>query len=91
VRRLLLQGNDYVIYAASCRLNAYHAHLSAARKMENFEELEVWDKMRFLLMAHGLNRPEERDSGTAIIQITEDATDAVDQHNRQWLVHVEGL
>lgn len=78
VRRLLLQGNDYVIYAASCRLNACHADLSVARKVKNFEELEVWDKMRFLLVAHGHDRPEERDGGIAIIQITENSTDAVD-------------
>jgi hypothetical protein len=58
-RKLLLQGNDFVVYVASCRLNAYHAHLSTSRKTEHFEKLQVWDKMRYLLRAHELDRKEQ--------------------------------
>jgi hypothetical protein len=59
-RSLLLQGNDFVVYVASCRLNAYHAHLAASRKIEHFEKLQVWDKIRYLLRAHALDRKEEQ-------------------------------
>lgn len=59
-RSLLLQGNDFVIYVASCRLNAYHAHLAASRQTEHFEQLQVWDKMRFLLRAHALDRKDQQ-------------------------------
>lgn len=59
-RKLLLQGNDFVVYVASCRLNAYHAHLAESRKTEHFEKLQVWDKMRYLLRAHALERKEEQ-------------------------------
>jgi hypothetical protein len=58
-RKLLLQGNDFVVYVASCRLNAYHAHLATSRKTEHFEKLQVWDKMRYLLRAHALDRKEQ--------------------------------
>jgi len=57
--RLLSQSNGYAVYAASCRLNAYHANLAEARKIKHFEKLEVWDKMRFLLMAYAPDRVEE--------------------------------
>ena len=63
-RSLLLQGNDFVIYVASCRLNAYHAQLAAARKTEHFENLHVWEKMRFLLRAHALDREEEQNAAS---------------------------
>lgn len=59
-RSLLLQGNDFVVYVASCRLNAYHAQLTAARKIDNFEKLQVLDKIKFLLRAHALDRKEEQ-------------------------------
>lgn len=59
-RSLLLQGNEFVVYVASCRLNAYHAQLAAARKTKHFEQLQVLDKMRFLLRAHALDRQEEQ-------------------------------
>lgn len=52
------------VYAASCRLNAYHAHLAADRKIEQFEELEVCEKMRFLLVAHALDRPKDWNAAT---------------------------
>ena len=61
-RSLLLQGNDFVIYVASCRLNAYHAHLAASRQTEHFEKLQVWDKMRFLLRAHALDRKDQQNA-----------------------------
>ena len=61
-RSLLLQGNDFVVYVASCRLNAYHAHLAAARQTEHFEKLQVWDKMRFLLRAHALDRKDQQNA-----------------------------
>jgi hypothetical protein len=68
-RSLLLQGNDFVVYVASCRLNAYHAQLAASRKTENFEKLQVWDKMRFLLRAHALDRKEERNAAQAVLNL----------------------
>lgn len=61
-RSLLLQGNDFVVYVASCRLNAYHAQLAPSRKTENFEKLQVWDKMRFLLRARALDQKEEQNA-----------------------------
>ena len=59
-RSLLLQGNDFVVYVASCRLNAYHAQLAASRKIKNFEKLQVWDKIKFLLRANALDRKSEQ-------------------------------
>lgn len=68
-RKLLLQGNDFVVYVASCRLNAYHAQLAASRKTEHFEKLQVWDKMRYLLRAHALERKEEQNAAMSEAQI----------------------
>jgi hypothetical protein len=68
-RSLLLQGNDFVVYVASCRLNAYHAHLAASRKTEHFEKLQVWDKIRFLLRAHALDRREEQSAALPEAQV----------------------
>lgn len=69
VAGLLCEGNLYVVYAASCRLNALHANLTAAHKIEHFEELEVCEKMRFLLVAHALDRPEELSVGHTKVQV----------------------
>lgn len=67
-RSLLLQGNDLVVYVASCRLNAYHTQLSEAHKTEHFEKLQVWDKMRFLLRAHALDRKDEQNAALPKVQ-----------------------
>jgi hypothetical protein len=37
--------NDYVAYAANCRLDAFHTHLLAYEKIGNFERLSLFEKM----------------------------------------------
>jgi hypothetical protein len=37
--------NVYVAYAANCRLNAFHNHLSTYEKIKDFEKLSLFGKM----------------------------------------------
>lgn len=45
-----LMGDTRVAYAANCRLDACHFHLSANQQIRSFERLSLFEKMASLLL-----------------------------------------